>query len=143
MRRLGMTAAALVTLLAVAGCGSSGTSTATVLHPPVSTVTGNSAVAKGHRLYEEDGCSGCHSLDGERMTGPSWKGLAGSTVHLADGRTITATNTYLRDHIVDPNAWAVRGYPGEVMASAIEELHLAQHPREVAELVAFIDSLRG
>jgi len=136
--RFAAPAAAIVVL--AAGCGSSSTSTTTVAHTAPS---GNSTVDRGHRLYEVDGCAGCHSLTGERMTGPSWKGLAGSTVQLADGRTIAASNTYLTDHIVNPNAWTVRGYPGEVMAAAIEGLDLSQHPKDVAALVAFIDSVRG
>src|SRR5271167_209928 len=49
-----------------------------------------SPVARGRELYQADGCSGCHSLDGTRGTGPSWKGLAGSQVKLSDGRTLTA-----------------------------------------------------
>lgn len=89
-----------------------------------------------------DGCSGCHSLNGTRLTGPSWKGLAGSHVTLSNGKTITATNAYLTRHIVEPNAMTVQGYPGEVMAEAIETLGLKNKPNEVQALVAFIDSLK-
>jgi len=99
-------------------------------------------VALGRRLYQDDGCAGCHSLNGTRMTGPSWKGLAVSRVKLSDGRTIIADNAYLTRHIVEPNALTVQGYPGEVMAEAIEELDLKRKPADVRALVAFIDSLR-
>src|SRR5579883_1602045 len=37
-------------------------------------------VAQGKTLYAADGCSACHSLDGSRGAGPTWKGLAGSQV---------------------------------------------------------------
>ncbi len=96
----------------------------------------------GRKLYEDDGCADCHSLNGTRMTGPSWKGLAGSQVKLSDGRTITADNAYLTRHIIEPNALTVQGYPGEVMAEAIEGLNLKSKPSDVRALVAFIDSLR-
>lgn len=143
MRAAGLLAAVAAAAVIGAGCGSS-TSTSTGHVEHVATVPEvKGIVGRGAKLYETDGCEGCHSLDGTRMTGPTWKGLAGSTVHLADGRTLTATNSYLRDHIIDPNAWTVKGYPGEVMAAAIEELHLAKHPHDVAALVAFIDSLRA
>jgi cytochrome c oxidase subunit II len=133
--------AALVAVLApLAGCGSSA-------HSPASSATAASAaalspVARGRHLYQADGCSGCHTLGGTRLVGPSWKGLAGSRVTLSDGRTVTADDAYLRRHIVEPNAFTVNGYPGEVMAQATEALDLRGKPRDVAALVAFIDSLR-
>ncbi len=96
----------------------------------------------GRALYTADGCSGCHSLNGTRLSGPTWKGLAGSRVMLESGRTITATNAYLARHIVEPQAFTVRGYPGEIMAESIDELDLKQKPADVRALVAFIDSLR-
>lgn len=101
-----------------------------------------SPVALGRRLYEEDGCSGCHSLNGTRIVGPPWRGLAGSRVELSDGRTIVADNAYLTRHIIEPNAFTVEGYPGEVMAEATRELDLKSKPADVGALVAFIDSLR-
>ncbi|HUA12871.1 MAG TPA: c-type cytochrome [Solirubrobacteraceae bacterium] len=142
MKRL-LAAAGALAALAVTGCGASSPTVTSKVIPTATAAQGKGIVGRGAKLYEEDGCEGCHSLNGTRMTGPSWKGLAGSTVHLANGRTLVASNAYLKDHILDPNAWTVKGYPGEVMAAAIEELHLAKHPQDVAALVAFIDSLRG
>ena len=110
--------------------------------PTTSPNTSTSPVVLGRKLYEDDGCADCHSLNGTRMTGPSWKGLAGSQVKLSDGRTITADNAYLTRHIIEPNALTVQGYPGEVMAEAIEGLNLKSKPSDVRALVAFIDSLR-
>lgn len=142
--------------LPACGCGGSGTTAAsTGASAPTGAQTGTGAtatstgaatgsglVAEGSRLYQSDGCSACHSLGGTRIVGPSWKGLAGSTVHLADGRTVTADDAYLTKHIVEPDAMTVQGYPGEVMAEAIEPLDLKAHPADVKALVAFIDSLR-
>jgi cytochrome c oxidase subunit 2 len=76
------------------------------------------------------------------MTGPSWRGLAGSRVTLSDGRILIANDAYLRRHIVEPNALTVRGYPGDVMAEATESLNLPRKPFDVRALVAFIDSVR-
>lgn len=113
-------------------------------HPtiPSTATTGGSLIARGKVLYRADGCSGCHALTGTRLAGPSWKGLAGSPVTLSDGQTLTADNAYLTKHIVEPNALTVRGYPGEVMAQAIEAFDLKRKPADVRALVAFIDSLR-
>jgi len=122
--------------VAIAACGGTGAPT----RP--STSRASSPVALGRRLYVSQGCEDCHSLDGSRGTGPSYKGLYGSRVHLASARTVIATAAYLTEHIVDPNAVTVSGYPGEVMAEAIAGDHLASKPSEVRALVAFIRSLR-
>lgn len=123
----------------LAGCGGSG---ATTSSGQASTGRSGTLVARGSELYTSDGCSGCHSLNGIRITGPSWKGLAGSRVQLSDGRTVIASNAYLTRHIVEPDAMTVQGYPSGVMAQAIEVEDLRAHPEEVEALVAFIDSLR-
>ena len=125
--------------LPTSGCGS--TTHQAPSSTPATARTG-SLVARGRALYQTDGCAGCHSLSGTRLTGPSWKGLAGSQVKLSNGRTITADDAYLTKHITEPNALTVRGYPADVMAQAIETFGLKNKPADVRALVAFIDSLR-
>lgn len=137
--RRALLAAGMLPLLA-GGCGG-------VSHPSTAAAPGTSGggsylVVRGRELYAADGCSDCHSLNGTRMTGPSWKGLAGSHVTLSSGRTVTANDAYLRRHIIEPNALTVQGYPGEVMAQATESLNLPRKPFDVRALVAFIDSVR-
>lgn len=68
----------------------------------------------GEQVARQNGCLGCHSLDGTRQVGPSFQGLAGSerTV-LRDGAelTVTADADYLVRAIRDPNFEIVAGYP--------------------------------
>ena len=45
-----------------------------------------------------------HSVDGTRITGPSFKDLYGSQVLLDTGNTITADDAYILESIFDPNA---------------------------------------
>ncbi len=137
--RRALLAAGVLPLLA-GGCG--GTSHPATAAAPGTSAGGSYLVVRGKELYVADGCSGCHSLDGTRMTGPSWRGLAGSRVTLSDGRTLTADDAYLRRHIIEPNALTVRGYPADVMAEATESLNLPRKPFDVRALVAFIDSVR-
>jgi hypothetical protein len=63
-------------------------------------------------------------------------------VTLSDGRALAADNAYLARHIVEPNAFTVHGYAGEVMAESIQSLDLKHKPADVAALVAFIDAAR-
>lgn len=65
---------------------------------------------KGKALVESSGCLGCHSLDGTPKVGPTFKGIFGRTVQLADGRTVTADEEYLRESIVEPNEDLVQGF---------------------------------
>jgi cytochrome c oxidase subunit 2 len=103
---------------------------------------GSSLVATGQKLYNSQGCSACHTIDGSLNTGPTWKGLYLSRVHLTSGKTIVATAAYLQKHIVDPNAMTVADFPGDVMAEAISGDDLAHRPAEVRALVAYIESLK-
>ena len=73
-------------------------------------------VERGGQLAQQRGCIACHSLDGNRGVGPSWKGMYGRTEKLADGSTITADDSYLRESITDPASKLVEGYP-PVMAA--------------------------
>jgi cytochrome c oxidase subunit II len=112
-----------------------------------STATPSSAahltpLQRGKQLYMADGCEDCHSLSGAAGTGPTWKGLFESRVALSSGRTVTADAAYLTKHIVDPDAMTVSGFPGSVMAEAIQSDGLAHKPADVRALVALIKSLK-
>jgi mono/diheme cytochrome c family protein len=95
-------------------------------------------VARGKSLYSGDGCSACHSLTGTPGAGPSFKGLAGSTVSLANGQTVTADDAYLEQSIASPDAQTVKGYRAGIMPAAIASYGLAGKPNDIRALVAFI-----
>jgi len=97
-------------------------------------------VAQGKSLYQSDGCSACHSLSGSAGAGPSFKGLAGSTVTLATGQSTTADDAYLERSIADPDAQIVKSYRAGIMPAAIASYGLASKPDDIRALVAFIKS---
>jgi cytochrome c2 len=98
---------------------------------------GIAATGKGGQgLYASLGCQGCHSLDGSKSTGPTFKGLYGSKVQLTNGKTVTADEKYLLDSIIDPDLDIVKGYQPGVMTSVIKK---GQVPKDQAQqLVDFI-----
>lgn len=105
------------------------------------TVTATPAlVARGKQLYGADGCSGCHSLTATAGAGPGFKGLAGSSVTLDNGQTVTADDAYLERSITNPDAQVVKGYHAGIMGPAISSSGLAGKPSDVRALVAFIKS---
>ena len=69
-----------------------------------------SPVDAGRVLTARFGCIQCHSTDGSTNTGPSWKGLYGRTVQLADGATVKADENYIRESILEPQAKVVAGF---------------------------------
>lgn len=65
----------------------------------------------GKQLAQEYACATCHSTDGSQMTGPTWQGIFGHEVTLADGSTVTADENYIRQSILEPNSQVVEGFP--------------------------------
>ena len=95
------------------------------------------AAARGQLLAESTGCLACHSVDGTPGSGPTWRGVAGSSRPLTTGESVVADDAYLFSSIVDPANQLVEGYEaimppdyGEVLTET-----------EVEELVEYIKSL--
>jgi cytochrome c oxidase subunit 2 len=63
----------------------------------------------GEKLFTEKACVTCHFSDGKGRA-PSLNGVYGGRVQLADGNTITADDSYIRESILSPTAKLVAGY---------------------------------
>jgi cytochrome c oxidase subunit 2 len=92
--------------------------------------------AAGQALASQSGCAACHSLDGSKLTGPTWRGLFGSKVTLADGSTVTADEAYLTQSILDPNAKVVQGFQAGIMPK------FALTDDQVKFVVAYLETLK-
>jgi len=64
---------------------------------------------KGQKIYETY-CKACHSINGSAGNGPTWSGLYGSQVELADGTMLVADDAYLIQAILDPKSQVVKGF---------------------------------
>jgi len=71
--------------------------------------SGGSLTMRGEHLFQQLACVTCHVNDGSGR-GPSLAGVFGGKVNLADGRTVTADETYVRESILTPQAKLVAGY---------------------------------
>jgi cytochrome c oxidase subunit 2 len=91
----------------------------------------------GALVHENRGCATCHSLDGTRGQGPSWKGIFGQTHAFADGASAVVDENYLRESILDPNAKVVQGY--EPVMPTYKGL---LRDREVLGVIEFIKQLK-
>jgi cytochrome c oxidase subunit 2 len=91
----------------------------------------------GKALVDQQGCLGCHSVDGADHHGPTFKGLYGAEVKLEDGSTVVAGDTYLAESIRDPMAHIVAGFELE-MPAAYTDLT----DQQVQAIVEYIRSLK-
>jgi len=74
------------------------------------------------RILHGQYCSSCHSIDGSKNTGPSWKNLYGEEQAMADGSKAIADEEYVRESIYYPQKRIVAGYPAGQMNSFLGQL---------------------
>lgn len=91
---------------------------------------------QGQKLFAQYGCVTCHLMDQPGRC-PNLKGLYNKPVQLNDGQTVLATDAYLRESILDPNAKIVNGYESNVMPNFKGQITEEQ----VIQLIAYIKSL--
>lgn len=78
------------------------------------------AASPGLEILQKTGCIACHSLDGTKIVGPTFKGLYDSTVEVVtDGKThkVKAGDQYLKESITEPDKDIVVGYNKGLMKS--------------------------
>ncbi len=104
---------------------------------PVAEESPGNSIA-GERLIRLRGCVACHSTDGSKIIGPSFKGLFGSTRRVVvngEEKEVVADEEYLRRSILKPGQEVVEGF-NNLMPS--QEGQLTEE-----ELVAIIQYLKG
>jgi cytochrome c oxidase subunit 2 len=90
----------------------------------------------GKLIWESRGCNTCHSIDGTRGQGPSFKGIYGHEAKLADGKSALVDPNYIRESILQPQAKIVAGF--EPIMPTFQGL---LREREILALIEFIKSL--
>lgn len=88
---------------------------------------------RGARLYESKGCNSCHSLDGTRGQGPSWRGIYGQKHRMVDGKEVLVDENYIRTSILQPQSMVVQGF--EPIMPVFQGV---LNDRDVEALTAFI-----
>ncbi|MEO7802945.1 MAG: cytochrome c [Actinomycetota bacterium] len=112
-----------VLLLALAACGGA-----------------DPLVEAGQSLASDKGCASCHSVDGSKGVGPTWKGLYLTNVELEGAGPVLADRAYLRESMLQPSAKTVAGFKHGLMEQLIPANSLSDD--EVKALIAYIESLR-
>jgi cytochrome c oxidase subunit 2 len=92
--------------------------------------------SRGEALIGQNGCSACHSIDGSPGIGPTWFGLFGEEVELADGTTVIADEEYYVKSILEPQEQIVAGYETVIMPQ------FTFSDEELADIIAYLKTLR-
>lgn len=69
-------------------------------------------VERGEWIYQNKLCITCHSLDGSKLIGPSFKGLWMKEGEMQDGSKYVADAEYIKNSILYPTKEIVKGYQG-------------------------------
>lgn len=98
---------------------------------------GLSLAEKGRALVVSKNCLSCHSVDGSRLVGPSFKGIYNTEIKVVGGSTVKADDQYLRESIESPMAKIVDGYSPTmpVYLGALTE-------DEILSIIEYIKSLK-
>jgi cytochrome c oxidase subunit 2 len=102
-------------------------------------LSGAASKIDGEKLAQEKGCRACHSVDGSKGIGPTFKGLYQSKVTVMQGGTritVKADDAYLRESIRSPKAKVVEGF--QPIMPNFPDLS----DKEVEALVEFIEGVK-
>jgi len=96
--------------------------------------------AEGKLIVEQKGCIACHSADGTKIVGPSFKNVFGHKVTVETNgkeREVLANEEYLKKSILEANADVVKGFPKGSMPDYKAQLN----DKEVEKIIEYIKTL--
>ncbi len=88
----------------------------------------------GATLYKAKGCNACHSIDGTKVVGPSFKGLWGKT-ESTDKGDVTVDLAYVKESTANPMAKIVTGFPPAMPPQVLSDV-------EVESITMFMQTLK-
>lgn len=91
----------------------------------------------GQLLYVNKGCNTCHSVDGTRIQGPTFKGIWGQTHQFTNGESALVDENYVRESLLQPTVKVRAGY--EAIMPSFQGL---LREREIQALAEYIKSLK-
>jgi len=94
----------------------------------------------GLKVLRDNGCIACHSLDGSKLVGPSYKGILGHEVEVETNgaqRILTVDAEYIKKSIYNPDDDIVVGFSKGLMRSYENELT----DEEIDQIVVYLETL--
>lgn len=134
MRKSMLFGAAVIclTIILAAGCGGSGGD-----EEPAGSVQAGEKLFKQATIGNQAGCGTCHSLEaGVILVGPSLADIGSQADKRVSG---LSAQDYLRQSILDPNAYTLDGFAANVMPMVWSD-ELTEE--QVDDLIAFLMTLK-
>ena len=94
-------------------------------------------VEKGEKLFKTQACFTCHSTDGTKIVGPTFKGIYGRDEKMQGGGTIKVDDAYIHESIVNPLAKIVDGYP-----PAMPSYQGRIKEEEISDIIEYLKTLK-
>lgn len=89
---------------------------------------------EGKQLSESNGCTSCHTVDGAKGAGPTWKGSFGVKAELDDGATVMVDDKFIKEAIQKPNATVRKGFGASMPENQLSD-------KDVKAVTEYIKSL--
>lgn len=89
---------------------------------------------KGRIFWKTKGCYTCHTTDGGKLVGPTWKNMYGYEVELTNGQKFVRDADYIRRSILNPGGEIVKGYPNQMTIQKLND-------EEMESLIAYMQTL--
>ena len=95
-------------------------------------------VARGQKVFLDNGCGGCHTVEGlsAGTVGPNQTTIGTVAETRIPGMS---AEEYILESILDPSAYVVEGYPDDVMLKNYADLI---SPDQITDLAAFLLALQ-
>lgn len=116
--------------LAAAGVVLAACSSSPANQPP--RTPGTADPSRGRELFIQRGCGTCHALQAAGTTGTVGPNLNGIGSRAGERKPGMSAEEYLRESIVNPNAYVVEGY------SPAMPINLITSQQDMDDLVAFL-----
>lgn len=96
---------------------------------------------KGLEIIKLNACTSCHSVDGSKLVGPSFKGLFGAkrtVLTNSNEHEVIANESYIKTSILNPNNDVVKGFNKGLMKSYKGVLK----DEEITEITEFLKTIK-
>lgn len=97
--------------------------------------------ATGKKIMQNIGCFACHTIDGTKLVGPSFKGIWGEEQTVVTGketRKVKVDEEYIKRSIYDPNADVVEGFMKGLMVSYNGQLS----EDDIASIIEYLKTVK-
>lgn len=91
----------------------------------------------GFEIGKRKGCFQCHSVDGSKNSGPTWKDMYGVTHTYTNGESVIVDENSLRENILYSQKRIMTGYAGQNMPVFAGQIN----DNELYALIAYIKTL--